>query len=890
MKKYLRILFLGSFLTGYSQNDNIPFAIKTFLKSDPGWNQPFTSPTSDYTKNDAIKNNSDIIKELYKPLDGAKNMRVYNKRLKILTEGFADVLSNNRFASPLVAMGKEYLYQKAEESVESRVKNEKTAFNNNIKTAFNSSVTRELKNNPDLTYEEAVDNFSKQLKSFSTNLNPEDYRILSPIVDQQSINFIKENRDFFEQKFEEQKLDIDNIIAKTKEELSKEFDSKMQDFKISVDDFDKKLLEGIKENAVSLQKFNQEVESKFQKLDMDVQEMRTDIKNNEKQIILNKKQIERNKDDIVLVKELQIENTKLISENSFKIGVITDVLYDNADTKGKIKILDLNFKDDTSNPDYLETKSTLENINSVQNIQSYLSGAGDIVELATNLGLSKQDAENANQAIAIGNVIANGAMAYFTGNPMAGIQAVNGAFALFGEGQDSDPQFDAIMAEFAQINKKLDEINKKLDVINDNILDLRKLNVDLYIENQKRFTKIDAKLITIENKLDRLTQLIYSDNEAIKITNASQYNHLWEAIRNATTLEELRDLYESSQEVKDMVKIVFINTKNKTLINKKFLHFNSFDKSNIWQDKIYDPMLSLIRQVYPNINVNNLEYSIVSLSDNIMIPKLDIKYIEDNIFKQDLSDKLDILIYPQSILTLTEFTDLLEPYLYFYKSEIGNNFNIPKVITINPSIKNENTKIKFENILLENRKAIAQTNVISGAILLPYFKKHILEKDFNLIHKKYIYNLLMSQNEYLKLNLSNYLINTELTLTSQIEKFYAILNEIDFDKAIKLVEEVNTDFNFENSFFKLNLVGDKLNFRTVITIHPMNINGLDITKNVINLPIPPFEYIIEEKILYPEYLQGLFENENLLVNKIAKYDIINKTSNKPEYQNYINLN
>jgi len=880
-------------MRGYSQNDNIPFSTKAFLKNDPEWNQLFTSPTSDYTKSNAIKNNSDIIKELYKPLEGIKNTRLYNKRLKILTEGFASVLSNNKFASPFVSMGKEYLYQKVNESIENKAKIEKNKFNNNLKSAFNSSVSSELKNNPGLTYEEAIENFSKQLESFSSDLNPEDYRILAPIVDQQSLTYIKENRDFFEQKFKDQKLDIDNIVAKTKDELSKEFDTKMQDFKISVDDFDKKLLEAIKENAVSLQKFNQEVESRFQKLNTDVQKMRFDIKNNEKQIVLNKKQIKENRDDIVLVKKLQVENTKLISENSFKIGVITDVLYDNVDTKGKIKILNLKFKNDINNPDYKETKKTLENINDVQDIQSYLSGARDIVELGNNLGLSKRDAENANQAIAIGNVIANGAMAYFTGNPMVGIQAVNGAFALFGSGQDSDPQFDAIMAEFSQLNKKLDQMNKKLDLINDNILDLRKLNIDLHIENQKRFTKIDAKLITIENKLDRLTQLIYSDNEAIKITNASQYNHLWESIKSATTLEELRILYESSQEVKDMVKIVFINTKNKTLINKKFLHFNNFDNSNTWQDKIYDPVLSLIKQVYPNINFNNLEYSIVSLSDITMIPKLDIKYSKNNVFKQNLSEKLDILIYPQSILTLTEFTDLLEPYFYFYKSDIENNFNIPEVININPninSIKNENTKIKFENILLENRKAIVQTNVISGAILLPYFKKHILERDFNLTHKKEIYKLLTSQNEYLKLNFSNYIINTELTLSSQVEKFYAIQNETDFAKVQKLIEEVNTDFKFENKFFKLNLVGNNLNFKVVITIHPMNIEGIDITENVINLPIPPFEFILEQKVLYPEYLQGLFENENVLINKIAKYEIIKKINNRPEYKNYINLN
>ncbi|QHI38647.1 hypothetical protein IMCC3317_40410 [Kordia antarctica] len=889
MKKHLLILFFVAFLVSYSQNDNIPFAVKIFLKNDPEWKQQFLSPSLDYTKTDAIKNNADIINELYKPLDGAENIRVYNKRLKIITEGFADVLSNYKFASPFIAMGKEYLYQKAEESVEDRVRNEKNKFYNNIKSAFNSSVSKELKNNPELTYDEAVNNFSKQLESFSANLKPEDYRILAPIVDQQSLKFIKENRIFFEQRFKKQKDDIDNIITKTKNELSKEFDKKMIDFKKSVDDFDEKLLEGIKENVAGLDKFNQQVESKFQKLEKDVKEMRSDIKKNETQIASNKKKIEKHKEDIALVSKLQAKNDHLISDNSFKIGVITDVLYDNVNTSGKIKILDLKFKNDLNNTEYLKTKNTLENIQTIQNIQSYLSKAGDFVELASNLGLSPKDALNANKAIALGNVLINGTMAFY-GNPMAGIQAINGVFALFGGGTEPDPQFDAIMAEFATINEKLEEMNKKLDVINENILDLRKLNVDLYIENQKRFTKIDEKLITIESKLNRITQLMYSDIVNLKIENIAENNHLWEGIRNANTLDELRNLYEQNQKVKDMVRIVFDNTENNSIINKTFLHFNSFDKSNTWENKIYEPMDNLIRQVYPSINNNNLEYSIVNLSDITAIPKLNIQYNRDNIFKRNLPEQLDILIYPQSILTLTEFTVLSEPYFYFYKNPDSDNYTIPLEISINTSNKNKNLKNKFENILIENRKAIAQTNVISGAILLPYFKKHILEKDFNLVHKKTIYDLITSQNEYLKLNLSNYLINTELTLPTQIEKFYAIQNEVDFDKAVNLIAEVNDDFNFENSFFKLAIDGDKLNFRPVIKIKPMNIEGLDITKNAVNLPIPTFEYIIEQKILYPEYLQGLLENQNVLINKIAKYDIIEKVKDRPEYQNYVNLN
>jgi hypothetical protein len=890
MKNYLLIIFLGTSLVSYSQNDCMPFSTKQYLKNDITINSEFTTPSKSYDKNKARIDDQKIINKLYEPVEDAENLQTYNKRSKIIIEGVADVISKIPGASTMVAVTKESIYQAADSYFENNSVNAKAKFNENIKSAFNSSTTRELKNNPDMTYEESVDMFAERLSSFSENLTIDNYKILAPIADQQSLQFIKDNRLFFQNKFNEQKADIANIISKTTAELSADFDSKMSNYLKSINDVDKQLLQGIKKNADGLSKFNEKVESKFKKLDEDIKEMRSDIKSNEVEISSNKTRIKQNQSDIVLVAQLQAKNAGLISENSYKIGVITDVLYDNVNTSGKIKILDLKFKDDKNNPKYIESKNTLENINSVQEIQSYLSGAGDIVELAENLGLSEQDAKNANQAIAIGNVIANGAMAYFTGNPMAALQAANGAFALFGGGEEPDPQFDAIMAEFDKINKRLDEMNKKLDVINDNILDLRKLNIDLYIENQKRFTKIDEKLITIENKLDRITQLIYSDNSSLKISNASQYIMTWESVKNAKSLNELRDLYASSQELKDMVKIVFINTKSKTLSDKKFLHFNNFEVSNDWENKIYNPMYKLVKELYPNINFNNLEYSLINLFDYTTIPKLDIKYNDNNIFKNDITKEMDILIYPQSILTLTEFTSLVEPYLYFYKANESFNFNIPKPFTVNTSLKNENTKIKFENILIENRKSIAQTNIISGAILLPYFKKHILEKDFHPQYKKIFYELLNSKNEYLRLNLSNYLLNTELPLDSQIEKLYAIQDETDFDKANSLVKEINDDFNFENSFFKLSIEGLKNNFRPVITINPSNIEGLDISKKSVNLPLPPFEYLLEKKVLYPEYLQALLENENVLINKVVKYDMIEKIRGNPEFKNYINLN
>ncbi|WP_339715800.1 hypothetical protein [Cyclobacterium amurskyense] len=890
MKNYLLILFLGTSLVSYSQNDYIPFSTKQYLNNDITINSEFTPLSKSYDKNKARIDNQKIINKLYNSVEDAENLQTYNKRSKIVIEGVADVINKIPGASTMVAVTKESIYQAADSYFENNTVNVKIKFNESIKSAFNSSVANELKNNPDITYEESVDMFAERLSSFSESLNLDNYKILAPIADQQSLQFIKDNRLFFLNKFNAQKADIANIISKTKAELSADFDSKMSNYMKSINDVDEQLLQGIKGNADGLSKFNEKVESKFNKLDEDIKEMRSDIKSNEVEIASNKTRINQNQSDIVLVAQLQAKNAGLISENSYKTGVITDVLYNNVNISGKIKILDLKFKDDKNNPKYIECKNTLENINSVQEIKSYLSDAGDIVELATNLGLSKEDAKNANQAIAIGNVIANGAMAYFSGNPMAALQAANGTFAFFGGGEQPDLQFDAIMAEFNKINKKLEEMNKKLDVINDNILDLTKLNIDLYVENQKRFTKIDEKLITIVNKLDRITQLIYSDDSSLKILNASQYILTWKRVKNAKSLNELKYLYASSQELKDMVKIVYINTKSKTLSDKKFIHFNNFEVSNNWEDKIYNPMYNLVKELYPNINLNNLEYSLINLFDYTTIPKLDIKYNDNNIFKKDITKEMDILIHPQSILTLTEFTSLVEPYLYFYNANENYNFNIPKPFTVDTSLKNANTKIKFENILIENRKSIAQTNIISGAILLPYFKKHILEKDFDPQYKKMVYELLNSKNEYLKLNLSNYILNTELTLGSQIEKFYDIQEQTDLDKAINIVNEINKDFNFENNFFKLGIEGLENNFRIVVTINPSNIEGLDISKNVVNLPLPPFEYLLEKKVVYPEYLQGLLENENVLINKVVKYDMIEKIRGSKEFKNYINLN
>lgn len=890
LTKIILLLCLSNNLKAQSVNE-IPWSNKAYLKTTT---IKFDEPSSDYSRDQAIKEYQTIRIKYEK--DKAR-VQTQANNLKIVTEGLVEVVNLIPGISIVTSPIKEWTYQNLDIFTNNIEGNFENKFNDAILNSFEANSKKLIQTDKGLTFEASLNNYIKEIQVFRNNLKMEDYQIIAPKVDEVILEFIKKNRNEYEARFNS----LQNQNQEIWNNIESDWNNKLKELENKTIEYDKLVLEKVKDNAEALEKYSEVVSKMFQQQQSDIDAMKKEIKENSEKYENNKKEIEKLKnqvvkteDDIKRLNQLTFENRQLINENTYKIDLITDVLYDNVNTSGKIRLLNMKYKDDKDNSSYKKEIERLNNIQIVEEIKYQLATGKEVLTLANNLGLSDKDYKAASKIIAVGEVLAGGAMAYYTGNPIAGLQALNGAFSIFGGGSQSNPEFDAIMQEFKIVNQKLDLLNNKLDTLNKNLIEFRNLTIDLHQENQRRFDVIEDKLEKLQTGVNNITQLIYAQNggEQLIQQNISGYQSTWTAVENASSINDLRNLYNSSPLLRETIKVVHDNTKYSSINSKPFLHYNRYNYGNYWEDNIYKPMLQMTQRIYNTKSFQKLEKSVVyqySLRDILISEDSTGAYYKD-IFPNIIWE-VEKLIYPQAVVALTDLTSLFEPYFYFSSLEngVGSDFSIPSENILQKNIsyelKNDNLKMQFKNILKENRTAILQTNIMAGIPLLNYIKKHIEDPSYNIFEKQEVYKILLSENYYLKVNLSNYILYN-----------YIYQQNINADRLNKLLncncrsEEYDVllkDFNqyFANSRYELGKIENKGVIDIVLIIKPTNITAIELSKNPIILPLPPFEYIYENRAMYPSYLEQLYENLEFVTNKVVKYDIIKRMNDN----NLINL-
>jgi hypothetical protein len=274
------------------------------------------------------------------------------------------------------------------------------------------------------------------------------------------------------------------------------------------------------------------------------------------------------------------------------------------------------------------------------------------------------------------------------------------------------------------------------------------------------------------------------------------------------------------------------------------------------------PILELTRRINPGLDFYRLENPLVYKSDYHSYMKIPDSSKNELLFPRfrDNDKELERLIYPQSVIGLSTLLNLFEPYYYY---SVTGSFNITDDLTkIDPTVKNVGLKIQYLNLLKENRNAIIQTNLMSGATVLEHLYKHITEPGFSTSEKDQVYNI---RQDFLMVKLDS------------------ILKAVDPDSCRLLVEDFNR--NFDNAFYNLAVVSSGKDFRVSIRIKPIKVNQQFESKKDIYLPLASFNAIFENKILYPEYMMHLVENESMLINKVVSYDSIEKMNSSPEFKN-----
>lgn len=98
-----------------------------------------------------------------------------------------------------------------------------------------------------------------------------------------------------------------------------------------------------------------------------------------------------------------------------------------------------------------------------QTITSYLNGAGNMVQIASDLGVDPRIVQRAGQAVAIGNAAFNAFQAFSTGNYLSGVAAVTGLMGGFGNRDAGAARHKQIMSALGALFEQNEQIKRKLD-------------------------------------------------------------------------------------------------------------------------------------------------------------------------------------------------------------------------------------------------------------------------------------------------------------------------------------------------------------------------------------------------------------------------------------------
>lgn len=750
-----------------------------------------------------------------------------------------------------------------------------------------------------IDYDQVASGFQQYLEN--GGIRNSDYVVLGKKVDDFLLNYVKENEATIKKTVAEVAQEIKKArqeglesIEALKNSVNAEIEATTNGLKNDINAVNKLALDNMKATEAigeSLKEFETKVAAEFEKVNTDISEMQQEVKANNAQIKANEQFIKNNAQNIVEVQKRTHQNRQLITQNAYKIDVMSGVLYENANTSGKIKLLNVTkfYDDPAKNKAFIEKeKGRLSNIQSVEKIQHGMSYAKEMTTLATHLGMSDKDAANVNKAMEISNVILQGAMAYYTGNPLQGLQAVNGAFSLMsGKSGEADPQFEAIMGKLNQISDQLVEIDKKIIALDEKIVKLYNLNIELHKETITRFNQLDYKLDILSDQVDYIIQIITSTCD--QVIDAKDYKTLWDGIYNAKSIQDLQNQHDFFPILKKVLLCVESNLEISSIDSRTFLHFNKVDTNNTWESQILKPLLTLLNTYYnteerQEIFSNAIAFS--PLTTNTFFNVYEEVKQKKGAGITDMSSitiaDMDRLLHPKSVTQLNYYIDLLEPYFYY-----GNHnknyypFSSDKIESFPAAFfraRNQVLEVWYRTLLKDCQIAIAQQNMLSGAPLMSKFYHEISTAAIT-PQSETVYRLLNSENLYLQTNVATNILHTELagnsTLLKKLQQSYLS----SFADATATIAELNGFIN--GTFYELAVVGSEAKgFKTMLKIKTKKIPGFENLPEALYLPIQTIDVIMENKMMYPKVLDELHATKAHVIEKIIEYDMMDKaTSN-----------
>ena len=605
----LVVLLLPYVAFAQKPQDLMPPSLAVFVKKEARVKSTVGPPPNSYDL--ALKANEKL-------MEAQTKYTFANTKTKVLasTLSFGNSVISKLIPAPAISPIESLVSFNVNEWTEHAEAQDKQVFQTAIEKTFSEYTAAYLQNKPDASQAELSQHFSKFVKA--DLISTEDYPLVGKKIDVFLLDYVAKNEKRFDelQKVVKNKLHVqpgdngsfDQKLNKIKEELKTEND-------LAFAKLEKKNWEKLVEYQKSFDKLQNNVIDNYKAVYKDIDEMKTEITKNTAQIVINNRAIKNLEakvqivgDDVEQVKkatyELNIktqQNRKLIYENAYKTNVIADVLYDNVDVKSKLKLIETGV---VKVADADKEKKRLQRIEKIDSAQRYFEIGSQTVQLAQNLGLSDKDAERMGSVIKALSATAKIAKAYETGDVLAGIEGINMGFEVFRHKKPKpNPELEAIMAEFAKMNKKLDVIDEKVDNLSNKLTKMMELQVALHQETTEQLGQIKIQLDKIDKKIDYIINLATA-NGINGMTEA-----FWTEIKIKTdTCRSLGGLHNNIKGIDRFHLLlgaldnIVGDTANR---QKPFLHYNSIDRGLHTQLDLYNPQLEILDKIRNGKNDNS---------------------------------------------------------------------------------------------------------------------------------------------------------------------------------------------------------------------------------------------------------------------------------------------
>lgn len=648
---------------------------------------------------------------------------------------------------------------------------------------------------------------------------------------------------------------IDLKTTQQYEEVKQQVNSKIEGFQKKItDDVNAKF----KELRNSIAELAENQMAIFKTLD-NIQER---VKANEVKIAALEKDMVRFKDDIVQLRAVQEEHSKLIAQNAFQIDILSGYTFQNLNTTQKINALEKGHFDNIFKA--TEKQKLLEELKDIKTKETIISVSSDIENYSkavygglVNTGIIKgQAAKNVGKFIDAVSFLTGIARVY-AGDISGLTSIVSGLGGLFGGEPKPSPEMQMLSQMYEVMNQRFDRIDQHLGIIETKLDTLASITINMYKTMVMSFQYTGNQLERIIWKVDNLnvkaTALLYNDYQACKTLK-----DIWQA-RNVSfnSYSDYQTFYgQECQQCLQGLTDFTIGKNNSYFFVSSNPQLKNEDVVKNEITEIYEPTRNLFKIFYSQ-NINSAMYALmfpfsttnnankplyyVSKMDSLKL--LDIKQVFDNYFSYEM---------------VNEFTDLILSFGNYFLIK-GSNENF-KPLSLNSYLKS-NPINGVNQDLLETRLtkllnivqySISQQSLMSGNLMLDpiYSTLFNYSTDEN---AKDLSIKTLNNNKLLATNFAIYIINKNLDFsdTAKVQRLY--LNASTDNKSL---DTLNSLITLNDIKFKVDAVTNSLQLT------------FDRKGQAINIICPDFTTILENKMINSEAIYSLLDSRQKINSKL----------------------